>query len=76
MLRKYAMDAAIRFAIRKVSDHKTYFTTRSVAVHLREIGMTGESPWLPSVVSAMARAFPNTMILVDPLKTYIYVDWS
>ena len=32
--------------------------------------------YIPQIISKLQERFPGTTITLDPMKTYLYIDWS
>jgi hypothetical protein len=69
------MENAISFSVKKVSEYRKYLTEKTIAIYLNEMQMKPDSPWLPTVVNELVHTFPDALVVVDPLKTYIYMEW-
>jgi hypothetical protein len=57
--------------------------TRMLQVMIREFGdqkygmLFGMlTDYIPQIISKLQERFPGTTITLDPMKTYLYIDWS
>ena len=58
--------------------------TRMLQVMIREFGdqknygmLFGSlTDYIPHIISKLQERFPGTTITMDPMKTYLYIDWS
>jgi uncharacterized protein YqgV (UPF0045/DUF77 family) len=45
--------------------------------HIRHVrGIYNLLDYMPRVISKLQERFPDIQIMLDPMKTYLYIDWS
>jgi hypothetical protein len=59
-------------------------TSQNLKVGMGELGIPGGydnilgriSDYIPQIITKLQERFPDTTITLDPMKSYLYIDWS
>jgi hypothetical protein len=50
---------------------------RELSQHISHVrGIYNLLDYMPRVISKLQERFPDIQIMLDPMKTYLYIDWS